>query len=347
MKTKDIKNLTLEELRSFLENNGYPKFHARQIFSWIYKKRIEDFGLMTDISKETKKVLKDNFHFSKIFLLKRETSKDKTEKFLFRLDDGLAIETVLIPEAKRNTLCVSTQAGCRFRCKFCMSGAGGLKRNLLVSEIINQYLAVSDLISPCKITNVVFMGIGEPLDNFSHTIGAVKILRDRTGISLGKRKVCISTCGLIPEIKKLTALDLGIKFSISLHSANNDIRTKLMPINKKYSLKELMGAVRQFAKSQKHPVTFEYILIREINVKKEDARALAKLLKGIKAKVNLIPYNDSQLKLGAPFAGEIDSFRDELKRSGVFFTLRKSRGQDINAACGQLAGGGSRLVAGE
>jgi len=333
---QNILDYNICELQEALKSKGFPSFLAKQIFGWVYKKRVEDFELMTNISKETTKYLKANFSFSRPKLLKKETSSDGTEKFLFKLKDSSIIETVLIPERSRNALCVSTQVGCKFKCRFCLSGQGGFKRNLGVSEIINQYLAIRDLVAPAKITNIVFMGIGEPLDNLANTIKAVDILNEACGINFGKKKICISSCGLVPQIKELAKLDLGAKLSISLHSADDNIRSMLMPINKKYPLADLMAALGQFYRAKKEAITFEYVLLGGINTKKQDAKKLAKLLHGIKAKINLIPYNGVHPKFISPSLKEVDSFKKELKKRGVLATLRKSRGQDIKAACGQL-----------
>ncbi len=333
---KDIKDYCLGELKNLLEKENYPGFCAQQIFGWIYKKRVKDFNSMANIPKELKKFLRENFYLSSIALLKKEKSQDSTEKFLFKLKDGLAIETVLIPQGLRSTLCVSTQVGCKFKCTFCASGKKGLKRNLTSSEIINQYLNISGPASINKVTNIVFMGIGEPLDNFENTIKSIKILTDSAGIGFPERRISISTCGLVPQIEELARLNLGIKLSISLHSADDAARSKLMPVNKQYPLKELIPAVRRFSRAMKYPVTFEYALIGDINTKKSDAEKLANLMRTIKGKVNLIPYNGISHKFKPPTQQAIESFKEELKKRGVLFTSRKSRGQDINAACGQL-----------
>ena len=333
---KDIKNYCLEELKDFLEKKNCPGFCAQQIFSWLYKKRVKDFNSMTNLSKEVRGFLKENFYLSQLTLLKKEKSYDATEKFLFKLKDGLTIETVLIPQGLRNTLCVSTQVGCKFRCTFCASGKEGFKRNLTPSEIIDQYLNVSGLASANKVSNIVFMGIGEPLDNFENTIKSINILTDSAGINLPKRRISISTCGLVPGIEKLAQLNLGIKLSISLHSADDKVRSKLMRVNKQYPLKELIPAVRRFSRAVKYPVTFEYVLIGDINTKKSDAEKLANLMKTIKGKVNLMPYNGISHKFKPPAQQVIESFKEELKKRGVLFTSRKSRGRDISAACGQL-----------
>ncbi len=333
---QDLKNYTLGELQDFLKIKGYPAYTARQVFEWVYAKRVQDFDLMSNLSKKTREFLKENFSILRLSLVKKEKSPDRTEKFLFKLRDDLAIEAVVIPEKARNTLCVSTQVGCKFKCLFCASGEKGFKRNLTAGEIVNQYLSVSGLKAPGKITNIVFMGIGEPLDNFENTIKSINILMDSAGINFSKRKISLSTCGLCPEIKKLAKLKLGVKLSVSLHSADNEIRNKLMPINKKYPIEELIPAIREFSKDSKDPVTFECVLIEGINTGIDDAKKLAKLLNRINAKANLIPYNGASSELKAPDKETVDIFSQELKRRGVFFTLRKSRGQDINAACGQL-----------
>jgi len=340
---KDIKNYCSGELKNLLEKENHPGFCAQQIFGWLYKKRVKDFNSMANLSREMKGFLKENFYLSQLTLLKKEKSYDATEKFLFKLKDGLAIETVLIPQGQKNTLCVSTQAGCKFRCTFCASGKKGFKRNLTPSEIINQYLNVSGLTSANKVANIVFMGIGEPLDNFENTIKSINILTDSAGINLPKRRISISTCGLVPEIEKLARLNLGIKLSISLHSADDKVRSKLMTVNKQYPLKELIPAVRRFSRVVKYPVSFEYILIGDINTKKSDAEKLANLLKTVKGKVNLIPYNGIFHKFKPPAEQVIKSFKGELKKRGVLFTSRKARGRDINAACGQLMIGRSRF----
>ncbi len=333
---QDLKKYTLGELQNLLEESGCPRFLAQQIFGWVYKRGVKNFDSMTNISKAMKEFLKKSFYLSQISFIKKEKSSDRTEKFLFKLKDNLAIETVLIPEGKRNTLCVSTQVGCRFRCLFCASGEKGFKRNLTAAEIVNQYLSVSALKAPGKVTNIVFMGIGEPLDNFENTIKSVNILIDSRGINFSKRRISLSTCGLYPEIKKLAKLKLGIKLSISLHSADNLIRDKLMPLNKKYPIEVLIPAIREFSKTSKVPVTFEYVLIQGINDSRDDAKKLAKLLNRVNAKANLIPYNGVSSEFRAPPQETVDIFSQELKKRSAFFTLRKSRGQDINAACGQL-----------
>jgi 23S rRNA (adenine2503-C2)-methyltransferase len=339
----DIKEFTHDELLNFLVKHGFARYASAQIFDWIYHKRVEDFLRMSNISKALRAFLAEEFYFSRITLKSKKTSKDNTIKFLFELDDLSLIETVFIPEAKRNTLCISTQVGCKFRCTFCSSGLEGFKRNLSCSEIVNQFLFVQDFLRSQKITNIVFMGVGEPLDNFDNLIKAARIFLDHKGIYLGKRKICVSTAGVAPAIKKLADLKLGLRLSVSLHSADDRIRSRCMPINRMYNLDSLMKALRYFVRIHKFGVTFEYILIKGLNSSPEDARKLADLVKNIECKINLIPYNASpQFSWQPPTKEEIDLFTRVLKDRGLFFTLRKSRGRDIEAACGQLRSAWSR-----
>ncbi|MFH1363451.1 MAG: 23S rRNA (adenine(2503)-C(2))-methyltransferase RlmN, partial [Candidatus Omnitrophota bacterium] len=307
-----------------------------QVFDWVYQKGVEDFKLMSNLPQSLREYLAKEFCLSRLKTLKKELSSDGTEKFLFGLSDENSIETVFIPDKNRNTLCLSTQVGCKFKCAFCESGQSGFKRNLEPSEIINQYWEVSKSAGPKVITNIVFMGIGEPLDNFEAVVKAIKILVEPKGIALSPRRISLSTCGLVPEIRELAGLKLGIKLSISLHSPDNVARSKLMPINKKYPLEDLIQAVKFCSKNEKYPITFEYALIGGYNTKKDDAVRLIKLLKGVSCKVNLIQLNSSAGQFKPATAQEIEAFIDELRESGLFFTLRKSRGQDIQAACGQL-----------
>lgn len=333
---QDIKNYNLEELRELLVTAGYSRFLAKQLFNWMYRRRCEDFNLMSDVPRAARVYLADNFYFSKISLVKKEVSLDKTEKFLFSLEDKALIEAVLIYERERVTLCLSSQVGCKFNCKFCLSGQSGFNRNLKASEIINQYLAVSDSLTSKKVTNIVFMGVGEPLDNFDNLIKAIKILVDHNGLMLAQCRISISTCGLAPEIEKLADLKLGVKLSISLHAPTDEVRDKIMPVNKKYPLKELVRSVKYFAAQAKRSIIIEYVLIDGLNVSKDLAIKLVNLLKGIDYKLNLIPYNKSSDKFQKPDVAAIEDFKNELTHRKIFYTIRKSKGDDISAACGQL-----------
>ncbi len=332
----DIKQYSLDELKSAFKDMRLPSFAAGQVFDWIYKKRIEDFDKMSNLSKATRQTLNESFFSAYPKIAERIKSSDNTEKFLFELDDGALIETVLIPEKTRTTLCISTQVGCRFNCKFCMSAKGGFKRNLTASEIINQYLVILDLISPKRITNIVFMGIGEPLDNYDNLTKAIDILQEPIGIALSKRRLCVSTCGIIPNMERLVKSYPLVKLSVSLHSAFNDKRTKIMPVNRKYPIDELIKALKSVSRIQKFPVTFEYVLLSGFNDSKEDASELARILNRLRSKVNLIVYNRSSLDFKSSEEDTIRQFTQILKAKSVTFTLRRSRGEDIDAACGQL-----------
>ncbi len=331
-----IYDFTQERLRKELVAFGFPGYAAKQIFGWLYRKNAKNFQDMTSLSAPQRKILSGKFYFPRLTLEKKEKSSDATEKYLFKLEDGLAVETVFIPESRRNTLCVSTQVGCKFKCLFCASGQGGFQRNLTASEIINQYLSVAELTAPHKITNIVFMGIGEPLDNFGNLVKSIEILTDPEGISFSRRKISVSTCGLVPQIKKLAQLDLGIKLSVSLHSVDEAVRSRLVPVNKKYPLKNLLPVVREFSKMSRYRPVFEWVLLEGLNTDKASARKLAKLLNRLNAKANLIPYNGTFARFRVPGPETIGEFTAELKQQGAFFTLRKPRGADINAACGQL-----------
>lgn len=334
---QNVKEYTLEELTDHVVALGLPRFCAGQIFDWVYKKRIEDFSRMTNIALKARVSLAESLCFSTLTCVAQETSVDATEKFLFELSDGARIETVLIPEEDRLTLCVSSQVGCKYACSFCASGASGFLRNLSAAEIIDQYLYILDRCAPSNITNIVFMGVGEPLDNFDAVTKAIRILMEPGGLCYGKRRICISTCGLVPAITRLAEMKLGIKLSISLHAPTDALRNTIMPVNKKYPLRTLIAAADRFARAEKYPVTFEYVLIEGLNASAASARALAKLLAGTRCKVNVIPFNAVVAGVSrASHAITVSSFGDELKKHDIFFTVRKSRGADIAAACGQL-----------
>ncbi len=336
MKLRDIKDLTREELGEVCRSRGVPVFHAQQLFEWMYRKKVFDFSLMPNLPVKFREYLKTIFYFSEIKVLKKEVSTDGTAKFLMGLPDGLAVESVLIPERKRRTLCVSTQVGCKFGCKFCVSGLNGFKRNLTPAEITGQFLAVEKDTGE-KVTNIVFMGVGEPLDNFENLMKSVAIFMDNRGLEIGKRKIVISTCGFVPGIERLTETAPGLRISVSLHSADDKKRSKLMSVNKKYDTGKLMKALKKFYEKEKFAITFEYILMSGFNSSERDAVALSMYVKGVPHKLNIIPYNPSEhFDWKAPSGSEIGAFVNVLKSRGVFYTIRKPRGRDISAACGQL-----------
>ena len=332
---KDIRNYTFSGFEAEILKLKLPKYTAKQVFVWIYQKKVDNFSAMSDLAKATRVTLEDNFIFSDLELLKKEVSRDGTIKILFKLHDGFAIETAMIPDKERLTICLSSQVGCKFACKFCVSGKNGFERDLSVSEMIGQLVAGKEHFEQ-KITNIVFMGIGEPLDNFDNLLNAITILTDVKALSFPKRKVCVSTSGLVPKIRELAKRDLGIKLSISLHASSDKVRSAIMPVNKKYPIKELIAAAQEFAQGDRNPVTFEYVLLKGVNDSQADALSLAKLLKGYNFKVNLIPCNAGNPEFKALEESSAARFLKTVKENGVVCTLRSSRGFDIAAACGQL-----------
>ncbi len=334
----DIKNFHLDKLKIALTEYGFQKFRATQIFNWIYDKGIFDFNLMSNISKKDREALSKTFsiYIPEIpYILK---SNDGTIKFAVKLKDNNIVESVLIPDDDRLTLCVSTQVGCRMGCKFCLTGKQKFIRNLEPHEIIDQVLVAKFLLlkKKIKITNIVYMGMGEPLDNIENTITSLKILNDDNGFNFSNRKITISTCGIYDKFKKLSDNFDG-NLAISLHSADNEKRTFLMPVNKKYPLEKLIEHCKKYPLKNRQRITFEYILIKDVNDSINDAEKLYKILKGIKAKINLIKFNEypgSEFK--APDDKKVEEFQRYLFNKGLTALLRKSKGKDILAACGQL-----------
>jgi 23S rRNA (adenine2503-C2)-methyltransferase len=336
----DIKSLQLDELRSIVQ----PSYRARQITDWLYKKRVNSFAEMTDLPQVLRAKLADDFSFDRIEVVRVLGSADTTRKFLFRLSDGNLIESVLIPASPalygspsdRRTICLSTQVGCAYGCKFCASGLDGWKRNLRPNEIVNQITAV-ERESGERIDNIVFMGMGEPLANYDNVMGAIQIVNAPWGIGIGARHITISTSGLVPQIRKLTEQPLQIRLAVSLHGATDDVRSGIMPINRKHNLSALLEACRYFTSRKKQRITFEYILIAEVNDSDKQARELAKHAHALDAKVNLIPYNNVEgLDWVRPSPDRQKRFLAVLRAAGVRATLRREKGDDIAAACGQL-----------
>ncbi|MDP2938602.1 MAG: 23S rRNA (adenine(2503)-C(2))-methyltransferase RlmN [Candidatus Omnitrophota bacterium] len=337
MKKQDIRNFSQEDLLRFLQGKNQKAFNATQIFSWIYKKGAEDFDSMSDLSLELRQILKKNFYFSKLIVEAIKESRDGTKKILFKLEDSSLIETVLIPSKERNTICLSSQVGCRFSCKFCASGIKGFKRNLSTAEIVSQVLFVKKYFFNVQLTHIVFMGTGEPLDNYENVLRAVRIFNSTYALNIGARRITISTSGVISGIKKLAKENLQVEISVSLHASDNKIRNNIMPINKKYPLQDLIRACRQYFLLTKRQITFEYILIHNLNCTLDDAKRLSFLLKGFDFKLNLIPYNKiAEFNFEPPIKLEVLFFQNQLSKMGIKSTLRLPRGTDINAACGQL-----------
>jgi 23S rRNA (adenine2503-C2)-methyltransferase len=333
---RNIKELTLEELKEVLASWKEPAFRAEQVFSWIYQRGISGFDQMSNLPVKLRQRLNEDFTIFNLELAAAQESKDGTEKFLFKLQDDQFIEAVAIPSEKRLTGCISSQAGCKFACAFCASGLSGFKRNLSCVEILDQVLYLKNNSSQ-PLTHIVFMGTGEPLDNYDNVLKAIRIINSDYAFKIGARRITISTCGIIPGIKKLADEGLQIELSVSLHGCDDQTRGRLMPVNKKYPLKELFTELRQYVKKTNRQVTFEYILAKGINSDLPSARKLSKIVEGLNCKINLIPINpQKELGLEPPPKLDILFFRDALVKSKVMVTLRRPRGQDIEAACGQL-----------
>ena len=341
MEKINLKGLWIEKLEGILDKLGEKKYKAKQIAKWIYNKGVSDFAQMTDLSKELRRKLAEIAYIDKLKLIKKQTSKiDQTEKFLFELSDGKKIETVLMREKERVTLCISTQAGCALNCIFCATGSMGLERNLSAGEIVDQIICAKEhLKEDEKITNLVIMGMGEPLLNYENTLKSIRMIQSELGLSLSAKRITLSTAGIVPRIYKLADEGLKIKLALSLNAPDDELRKKLMPITKKYPLSKVMETLKHYAKTNDTRITFEYVLIKDINDSKEQALELAKLVRGIPCKINLIPYNPvKNCPFEKPDEETLQKFRDILYPRAPAVTLRKSKGEDIQAACGQLKG---------
>ena len=336
---KDIRDLSYDELIRYFEGMGEKAFRATQIFEWIYKKGVWSFDQMRNLPQGLRERLKNDFELKPNIVAKKLAAKDRTTKFLFDLDDREKIESVLIPTFNRTTACISTQAGCKFGCKFCASGIGGWSRNLTSGEILTQVLHVKEESRKHQrpLSNIVFMGTGEPLDNFDNLMKAIRIINSKEGIGIGARHITISTVGLVPKIKELVEEKLQIELAVSLHGFDNASRDVLMPVNRKYPFDELISACREYCQLTKRQITFEYILIKDLTCTAKAAQSLQKAFKGIICKMNLIPYNPvSEFDHKTPSREEMLVFQGQLKRYGIHATIRTPRGRDVGAACGQL-----------
>lgn len=337
MKKSDIRDLSFEELTSYVKSIKEAPFRATQIFEWIYQKKIHNFDQMTNLSSVFKERLKKDYTFSKQTILQKDISSDGTTKVLFELNDKEKIETVLIPTATRATVCVSTQAGCKFACRFCASGIGGWKRNLSCAEILEQVLYMKGIAKKKPLSHIVFMGVGEPLDNYDNLLKAIRIINSAKGMNIGARRITISTCGIIPKIEKLAGEGMQIELAVSLHGSSDESRNVLMPVNKKYPIEDLIEVCRRYNKVTKRQITFEYILIKDVTCTDEIACELGRLLKGLLCKINLIPYNPiDEFNHEPPSRNKMFAFKNQLQKFGILATIRRPRGQDVSAACGQL-----------
>ena len=340
----DIKSLRLEELQAKLDELGEPKYRAVQITDWLHKKRVTSFDEMTDLPQSLRAELARQFSLDKIDIVRVLGSKDSTQKFLFRLPDGNLIESVLIPaspalygeKSDRRTICISTQVGCAYGCKFCASGLEGFSRNLRANEIVDQIIAV-ERASGEKIDNIVFMGMGEPFANFENLTRAIRIINSPWGLGIGARHITVSTSGLAPQIRKLADEPTQVRLAVSLHGATDEVRDRIMPINRRYNIDMLLSACDYYISRKKQRLTFEYILIAGVNDSDEQAHLLAKHARRLSAKVNLIPYNTVEgLPWSRPSRNRQENFLSILRAARIAGTLRREKGHDIEAACGQL-----------
>lgn len=340
----DALSLTKSDWESLLKDWGQPAYRASQVLEWIHQRRVADWPSMSNLPAPLRERLSAELPLKRLEKVRETGSRDTTRKFLFRLADGQLIESVLIPASPalygeasdRRTICVSSQVGCAYGCKFCASGLDGWKRNLTAGEIVDQFLRVESE-SGEKINNIVFMGMGEPMANYDNLLRAITILNAPWGVGVGARHMTVSTSGLVPRILDLAAQPLQVRLAISLHGANDEVRSRIMPVNKKYPVEELLAACEEYSRKKKQRPTFEYILIRDINDSTEQARLLARHTRRVNAKVNLIPYNTVEgLDWERPDESRQEEFLSILKNAGADATLRREKGHDIAAACGQL-----------
>ena len=335
MSKVDLKNFSLPELEQFLSGQGKERFRATQIFKWLYQKDARSFAEMTNLSKELRHELEETAFVSNLTPETVEVGDDGTRKYLFTLADGEAVESVLIPDEGRNTLCISSQVGCAMACEFCLTGTFRLTRNLTTAEIINQVCAVR---RDADIRNIVFMGMGEPLHNLDNVVRAIQIMIDGNGLQFSNRRVTVSTSGLVPEMAEL-GRRVTVNLAVSLNATTDELRNRIMPVNRRYPLAELLRACREFPLPSRRKITIEYVMLGGVNDTLEDAKRLLRLISDIPNKVNLIPFNEHEgCDFKAPTRAAIDAFHKYLIDRHVTVITRDSRGGDISAACGQLKG---------
>ncbi len=336
----DLRDLTLKELTDFIVELGEPGFRARQIFSWLYRPGISSFSAMTNLSLAFRARLENIARISCLQVDKREEASDGTVKYAFKLADNALIESVLIPDNDRHTLCVSSQAGCAMGCAFCLTGTMGLRRNLTAAEIVNQVIHARDELEAGdkgRINNLVFMGMGEPLANYDNLRRALDILIDDNGLDFSQRRITVSTCGLVPGIEQLGA-ETKVNLAISLHAADNETRSRLLPINRTYDITALLKACRAYPLPKRRRIMIEYVLLAGINDSPGDARQLIKILHKLRCKINLLPCNETDaLPFKRPERVVVEKFQNILQEAGYTAIIRESRGAEISAACGQLA----------
>ena len=333
---KNIKDFDLEDLKNELQNIGEKSYRAEQIFKWIFQDKVTNFDEMTNLSLELREKLKQNYSLSNFKILKKQIASDGTIKYMFDVLDGNAIETVLMKYHHGYSICVSSQIGCKMGCKFCASTGIAFARSLTSGEIVEQILAV-ERDEGIRISNVVFMGIGEPLDNYENVVNAIRIINNQKGISIGARHISVSTSGLVPKIHQLAEENIQCTLSISLHATTDEQRSKMMPVNNLYNIEELLNACKDYISKTNRRISFEYALAKDNNDNLEDAKRLVKLLKGMNCHVNLIPINKIENENFTKSSNDnIIKFRDYLNNHGIVATIRRELGSDIDAACGQL-----------
>ena len=333
---KNIKDYNLDSLKEEFINMGEKPFRAEQVFKWLYEEKVKEFDEMTNLSLALREKLKENYTMCNFNILKKQESSDGTKKYLFDILDGNAIETVLMSYHHGYSLCVSSQVGCKMGCKFCASTGIQFARNLTSGEIVEQILAVEQD-NNIRISNIVFMGIGEPLDNYDNVVNAIRIINNQKGINIGARHISVSTSGLVPKIYKLAEENIQCTLSISLHATTNEKRSSMMPVNKLYPIEELLKACKDYINKTNRRISFEYALAKDNNDNLEDAKRLVHLLKGMICHVNLIPINKIENGAYTKSSNEnIMKFRDYLNDHGIVATIRRELGSDIDAACGQL-----------
>ena len=334
----NIMEFTKDQLLSWLKDHDIEAYRAQQIMKWIYFRQADDFEIMTNIKKEIRQLLSLNFRIDRLEKKQIEISQDGSQKYLFKLRDGQCIESVLIPEKNYYTLCISSQVGCAQGCRFCLTAKGGFVRNLTQGEILAQVRDImNDLYDPKTLKNIVMMGMGEPLANYKNVISAINIITDtRCGLAFSNHKVTVSTAGLVPRLSDFSR-DTTVNLAISLNATDNKTRDMLMPINKRYPLEILLDACRKYRLYPRQSIMFEYILLKNINDSPDDANRLAKLLRSIKAKINLIPFNEYEgSEFKSPEEDVINNFKEILRKKNYIAVIRRSKGRDISAACGQL-----------
>ena len=345
----DLAGLERQEIADFVESLGHKRFHATQIYRWIWKRGVSAFAEMTDLPRTLRAVLEEKARVATPATLTRAVSEDGTQKFVLGFDDNRQIESVFIPDTPAQTFCVSTQVGCAMGCAFCLTGKMGLIRHLSAGEIAAQVRVLADALNLRESRfNIVLMGMGEPLHNYDATMKALRIIADKQGLAVPPKRVTLSTVGVLPGLEKLAAEEFMPNLAISLHATTDEQRSQLVPINRKYTLEDLIAACARFPVAKRRRITFEYVMLAGVNDTPEDARRLVRLLSGIKAKVNLLPLNEAAgIPFSRPADDRVNAFARVLADRGVVVSVRRSRGRDIRAACGQLIVEGARASAGQ